>query len=277
MTFLCATLREIRAFCRLIGVFTLIGGGLLTARLLFPCWTPARCWRVKQGWARLLLHVLGVRLRAPATPLPAAALIVSNHTSWLDVFVINAVTPTHFVCKYDVRDWPLIGALVSLTGTLYIARGSRAAAARSAGAIAARLGGGDRVAVFPEGTTTHGERLLPFRPALFQAAVDAGVPVQPMALRYEDAQGRPSLAPAYDGEISFWQCLCAIARASGLQARLTFLEPLAPNADRRILAQQAETQIAAELGLVRPLEEYVDRELQDAPEISVLGSRRTEF
>lgn len=244
--------RELRALLRLIGVFTLIGGGLLIARLLFPRWAPARCWRVKQGWAGLLLRVLGVRLQASASVPPTAALLVSNHISWLDVFVINALTPSHFVCKDDVREWPAIGALVALTGTLFIARGSRAAAARSADAIAARLAAGDRVAVFPEGTTTHGERLLPFRGALFQSAVDAGVAVQPLALRYEDARGQPSLAPAYDGDISFWQCLRAITRASGLHARLTVLPAIAPGVARRELASQAEAVIADSLGLLRP-------------------------
>lgn len=254
---------ELRALLRLIGVFALIGGGLLVARLLFPRWTPARRWRVKQGWARLLLRVLGVRLQASASVPPTAALLVSNHISWLDVFVINALTPSHFVCKDDVREWPAIGALVALTGTLFIARGSRAAAARSADAIAARLAAGDRVAVFPEGTTTHGERLLPFRGALFQSAVDAGVAVQPLALRYEDARGQPSLAPAYDGDISFWQCLRAITRASGLCARLTVLPAIAPGVARRELAWQAEAVIGATLDLIPSVLE-ADRSCADA-------------
>lgn len=246
---LASLFRETRAAWRLSCVAWLILRGTIMVRVFFPYWSEARRRTLKQSWSRRLVAVLGVKVDACEASLPASTLIVSNHISWLDVFIINAITPTTFVCKDEVKDWPGIGGLVEYSGTLFIARGSRTAAARSAQAMAARLSFDERVVVFPEGTTTQGTSMLPFRAALFQAAIDAQVPVQPACLRYRDAQGQISLAPAYDGDITFVQCILAIARASGLRAELKFLAPLPASHSRRDLARLSETAIACELGL----------------------------
>ncbi len=176
-------------------------------------------------------------------------LLVANHISWLDIHVINTLVPAAFVAKDDVRSWPLIGWLCARTETIFLARGSRAAAQDARERIVAALRAGTPVAVFPEGTTTGGERLLPFHGALFQGAIDAGAPVMPLALRYLDARGRPSRAPAYDGAITLWQSLLAIARADGLTAQLRVLAPLpSADTDRRHLAAHSHRAIAYHLG-----------------------------
>lgn len=244
--------REVRAIWRIVCTLSLVLAGLGMVRVLFPRWSAPRCRHLKQLWSRLLVGTLGVRI-APCRPnLPSSALIVCNHISWLDVFVLNALSPTTFVCKDEVKDWPGIGSLVRYSGTLFIARGSRAAAARTAQAIAARLAGEERVAVFPEGTTTQGTSLLPFKAALFESAIQAGSPVHPVCLRYADAHGRPSTAPAYDGDLSFVRSLLNIVRSHGLQAQLNFLEALPPGRERRHLAREAEARIAAALNLIAP-------------------------
>jgi len=142
--------------------------------------------------------------------------------------------------------------LVENSGTLFIERGSRTAAAQSAKAIAARLLAKECVTISPGGATTQGTSILPFLAALFQAALDAGVPVQPAALRYLDSLGEPCLAPAYVGEIGFGESLLAIARVSGLQAELRWLATLPPENERRELTRQAEISITAALGLNAP-------------------------
>ena len=180
---------------------------------------------------------------------PASAFIVCNHISWLDIFVINAACETHFVCKDDVRSWPVIGALVALADTVFIARNSRSDAVRTAQTLVTRLQRNERVAVFPEGTTTNGLTMLPFRPALFQSAIDAGCAVAPMALRYTNAHGTPHMAPAYDGDISFGKCMWAIARSSDLYARLTTLGTIASDTSRREISDLAAQQIARATGL----------------------------
>lgn len=250
---------QARAAWRLLRLAALLAQGLACVAMRFPRASDA--WRQsrKQRWSRDLLHALGVRTQQATPPAGGAALIVSNHISWLDVFVLNALTPTHFVCKDDVRSWPVIGWLVASTGTVFIARGSSIAAARTARDIRQRLAREECVALFPEGTTTDGTRLLPFRAALLQPAIDADVPVVPATLRYLDERGNPCFAPAYDGEITFWQCLRAIVLAPAVHAHIEFLCPLqARAADRRSLAAGAEEAIGRGLGLLpkpKPLEE----------------------
>lgn len=249
-------LRDLRALWRLLQVAALIGGGIVTVRGLFPWLSPQLRQRIKQAWAARLVCTLGVRIESRGGELPPGSLIVSNHISWLDVFIINALAPTTFVCKDDVKHWPAIGWLVEHTETLFIERGNRAAAARSAQAMAERLRQGERVAVFPEGTSTPGNHMLPFRAALFEAALSAEAAVQPLALRYTDAAGKTSLAAAYYGEISFIESLLSIARSPRVHARLEVLPTLAPEQqERRSLAKQSEAAIADALGFLRPTQE----------------------
>lgn len=185
---------------------------------------------------------------AAHAPLPAG-LVVANHVSWLDIFVINALAPTGFVAKDDVAHWPLIGWLCANTETIFLERGSRAAAQRTRETMIARLQAGAHVAVFPEGTTTAGDRVLPFHAALFQSAIDARVPVVPLALRYADRHGNHSRAAAYDGDVTLWESLRAIARADSLGADLRLLAPLdSVAADRRQLAVRCRHAIAYHLG-----------------------------
>lgn len=218
--------------------------GMATAALVYPLVGRPTQLRLKQRWSRQLLAMLGVRLQADAAALPAPALLVANHVSWLDIFVINAVAPAAFVCKAEVRGWPGIGWLCARTETLFMPRGSRSAAKQAGGIVAARLRAGWRVAVFPEGTTTDGGRLLPFRPALLQGAIDAGCAVQPLALRYVDGEGRASTLPAYCGDITLLASLRRIAAAPRLEARLDVLPALdGRGAERRALAAKAETSI----------------------------------
>lgn len=222
--------------------------GLATVQFVFPFVDAERRRNVKQRWARKLVTVLGIRLRQEAIDLPAGALIVSNHISWTDIFVINALTPTTFVCKDDVRGWPIIGWLVEHTGTVFIERGSRAAAARTGEVISQRLQAGERIVFFPEGTTTDGSQLLPFRAALFQAASGSAA-VAPLALRYVDADNARHPAPAYDGDITFGECMRAITQADDLFATVEGLPMLPANLDRRELAVQSHRMLAVALGV----------------------------
>ncbi|MDQ8022620.1 MAG: lysophospholipid acyltransferase family protein [Moraxellaceae bacterium] len=240
---------ECRAAWRLARLGFHLLRGMAIVRWRFPHWDTARKRCIKQAWSQQLIQLLGLRLTTTGTTPTGSALIVSNHISWLDIFVLNAATQTHFVCKDEVRDWPIIGWLVEHTDTLFIARGSRSAAARASAAVLACLREQDQVVVFPEGTTTNGLALLPFRPALFQAAVDAPCPVQPALLRYLDTDGRPSLAPAYDGDITLWECLRAVTKAPYIVVQLEWLGSVDASDGRRPACQQAEALIAQASGL----------------------------
>jgi 1-acyl-sn-glycerol-3-phosphate acyltransferase len=192
------------------------------------------------------LRALGIELRLSGAT--AEGLLVANHVSFLDIFVINAVAPAAFVSKDEVRGWPLIGWLAARSDTIFLERGSRAAAQRTRAALLRHLQAGQRVALFPEGTTTIGDRVLPFHGALFQAAIDAGAPVTPLALRYSGRDGLRSAAPAYIDDITLWQCLRAIATVNGLVAQIEVLTPIPPLvADRRHLAAHAHRAISHHL------------------------------
>jgi len=210
----------------------------------FPVLPQRAKLALKARWSQQLLDMLGVGLHSSGKPLDGG-LFVANHISWLDIYAINALAPTHFVAKDDVRHWPVIGWFSNRAGTLFIERGSRSAAQRTREHLIGELRQGSRVGVFPEGTTGFGDHVQPFHGALFQSAIDAGAQVAPIVLHYTGADGRPTTAPAYVGETSFWESFRSIVTASGLTAHVSFLNPIeAAASDRRHLAHHSHQVIA---------------------------------
>lgn len=223
--------------------------GALQAGLLFRVLgTGSRQW-LKRRWSQQLLALLGIRVESVGDLARIeGGLLVGNHISFLDIFVINALLPSAFVAKSDVAQWPLIGWLARHADTVFIERGSRKAAHVTRQQMLTDLGAGRRLAIFPEGTTTSGDRVLPFHAALFQSAIDAAVPVHALALSYRSRDGAPSTAPAYIDEISLIGCLISVLGAGGLVARVepaaSFVPPLP---DRRHLAHHAHQAVATAL------------------------------
>ena len=162
--------------------------GMARSAQVFACWS--------------LCRLLGVRIRVEGVPVvEPPVLLVCNHQSWLDILVVSAQWPVSFLSKSEVRSWPGIGPAASALGTLYIERGASNASGRATALMAERLAEGHRVIFFPEGTTNAGRELLPFRPRLYQAAIDAGAPIQPITLLYLDHTGElSSNAPFVDDE-----------------------------------------------------------------------------
>ncbi len=224
--------------------------GVTLAGLVFPLLGPATRDGLIMAWARRLLRVLGVQARGAAAPsLPSGALLVCNHVSWLDIYLIYAAQRVHFVSKSEVRAWPVAGWLAHKTGTLFLERGRRADTARVNAEMRTLMEGGAWVAVFPEGTTSDGRGLRRFLPSLLQPAVELGCPIVPAALRYRTLDGEYSAAPAYVDQMSLWQSLRQIVNEPGLLAELHFGEPIQPLGHRRELAAQAEQSVAGLLGL----------------------------
>jgi 1-acyl-sn-glycerol-3-phosphate acyltransferase len=223
--------------------------GLLIVLLVLPRADEAERQRRVQTWSRRLLALMGVELEVQGQFRPGAKLIVANHISWLDIMAIHAVHPqARFVSKADVQAWPLLGRLVAAGGTLYIQREKRRDALRVVHQMADALRSGDTVAVFPEGTTADGKALLPFHANLLQAAIATDVPVQPVALRYRDAQHAISPAAEFTGETTLVQSLWMLVSAQGLCVRVQVLPPQAcAHADRRALAERLRGDIEAAL------------------------------
>lgn len=189
--------------------------GVWTLQLHFPRLSREQREMRVQAWALELLALWGVHLKVLGQPvLSGPALMVSNHISWLDILVIHAARYCRFVSKSDIRDWPLVGALATGAGTLYIERSRRKDALRMVRDMAEAMKDGDVLAVFPEGTTSDGLSLLPFHANLIQSAIAAQAPVQPMSLKFVDARtGETSFAPCYIGDDtligSIWRTLTA--------------------------------------------------------------------
>jgi 1-acyl-sn-glycerol-3-phosphate acyltransferase len=223
----------------------LVLSGLCVTAMVFPWCSQAARLRLKSSWAVALLDSLGVVVEADLTHVAPGALVVANHVSWIDIYVINAALPSAFVAKQEIRQWPVIGWLAAKNDTIFLRRGSRGHARIINDEIAAVLATGQHVAVFPEGTTTDGRSLLHFHAALLQPALTAGRPVLPVAISYREVDGQRSLAPRYDGDISLGQCARAILGRRRLIARLV-TTPLRGlhGEDRRLVAGEAREAIA---------------------------------
>jgi len=223
----------------------------LTTAACFPLMSPAHRREHVRQWSRRMLALLGVKLHPvgrTSWPADTPVLLVANHVSWLDIFVINAVLPVRFVAKSEVRNWPGVGWLSARTGTVFIARGRRLDAVRVNALVTAALVRGERFAVFPEGTTTDGSRVLSFHGALLQPVISAGGLLQPVALRFERRDGSLCTEAAFDGDKSVWDTLRAILAQPAIHARVEFLVPLTSSGMSR-----QELATAAHDGITRAL------------------------
>ena len=221
--------------------------GLLTTLLIYPLRPLAAHQRLRQRWSRQLLNLLGVELKTEGESVAPGAMLVANHVSWLDIFVVNALQPVAFVSKAEVRQWPAIGLLSARNETVFLMRGSRGHARIINAEVGAILAAGRNVALFPEGTTTDGTHVLHFHAALLQPAVACGHPVQAVAISYLDGDGRHSLAPAYAGDTRLIDCVRAIIASPKTIASLAIAPPL-PSGNglhRKEIARRAREHILA--------------------------------
>ncbi|MFO1432878.1 MAG: lysophospholipid acyltransferase family protein [Candidatus Competibacteraceae bacterium] len=207
-------------------------------------------------WSRLLCRILGLRLVVHGKPLAGTTLFVANHISWLDIFCIAAVCPTHFLAKSEVATWPLFGWLCRRAGTVFIRRGGDNGAGEAAEQVTWRLHQGSRMAIFPEGTSTTGATVRRFYPRLLQSAIHVRCPVQAIALRYPTDRGINPVVP-FVGDDDLLGHLWRLAGEPQLVAELTFCEPLpAAGQSRTSLAFQTHAQISAVLQQPASLQQH---------------------
>jgi 1-acyl-sn-glycerol-3-phosphate acyltransferase len=227
--------------------------GVATTAFVFPLIDLPKRRTMIRRWSRKLLRLMRIDARVrglPAEGLPGNLLIVANHISWLDIFVLNTVEPGRFIAKSELEKWPLVGLMIAGCGTLFLNRESRRDAHRINGRARDVLAAGDTITIFPEGTTTDGTMLLPFHGSLLQPVVDAQGHVQSIAIRYCHSDGTFSDAPAYIGETTFMASFWRVLGVRNLVVELTLPPPLAAaGRHRRELSQEAESAIRAALGL----------------------------
>jgi 1-acyl-sn-glycerol-3-phosphate acyltransferase len=220
---------------------------------------PERSHHIPQLFHRVVCRVLGVRITVTGAP-PApheGGLIAANHVSWLDIPVISAHVPVSFVAKSEIAGWPVIGVLARLQQTLFIDRSRRAATADVAADMGRRLGQGDRIVLFGEGTTGDGSRILPFRTSLFAAVrealaerEEAEITVRPLAVLYIGRHGIPGgragrAQLAWYGAMELGPHLRSVLAGGPIDVRLVWGEPirLGHGASRKTVARQAEAAI----------------------------------
>lgn len=212
---------------------------------------PSPVARMALGWATRLL-----RLRVTvvgAEPAQGPTLFVANHVSWADIPILGGLLPASFVAKSEVAGWPLIGWLARRQGTVFVER-RRAAVASQRDALSARLASGGKVILFAEGGSADGSVVLPFKPALFAAAVAEDVPVQPVTIVYERVGGQPVTAAnrlriAWVGEATLLPHVWWVLTRRGAEARVVIHPALRPSdfTSRAELAAKCRDTVASVL------------------------------
>ena len=208
-------------------------------------------FHVARIWSRMVLWLIGLRLRFRGKPVHAGAL-VANHSSWADIPVLRAVTLLYFVSKAEVRDWPVIGFITYVCGTIYIER-RRSQAKQQEQILRERIAADQLLCFFPEGTSTDGLRVLPFKSSLFSVFFEdhrgADLWIQPVSVRYLPAPGSGLPASFYGwwGDMDLAEHIWAVmSRSRGGTAQVTFHAPVKPASfpDRKALADHCGVVVA---------------------------------
>ena len=254
----------VRVVMRAIPLATLVFGGLLilllvrlVERPLFGLRRPVTPF-ITQFVCRAAFVLLGIRFAAHGAPMQGAGAVVANHASWLDIFALNARKRIYFVSKSEVAGWPGIGWLARATGTVFIRR-DRGEVRSQIAIFRDRLAAGHKLLFFPEGTSTDGLRVLPFKPALFAAFFDPTLrdrlQIQAVSVVYCAPEGRDPRFYGWWGDMDFGPHLVATlaAKRQG-EVHVVYHPPVLVSdfTDRKALAKALEKQVRAGLTQHRP-------------------------
>jgi len=237
-----------------IALWFLVAGhvftGVLTLLFFFPFSSPKAKKLHIQKWSRRLLSIFGIELHVNNAEIFASEsfLLASNHVSWMDIHVINSFKPIRFVAKSEVQKWPIFGWMATQLGTVFIRRDNPRQARQVVGQLAELLKT-QSICLFPEGTSTIGLSVQPFKANLFEAAVLSKAPVYTLALAYFDRNsGLHSQVPAFVGDMGLIGSMAKILKNRNMRAVLHFFPPELENPqlprDRKWLALHSQEQIA---------------------------------
>jgi 1-acyl-sn-glycerol-3-phosphate acyltransferase len=254
------TFQRTRRALHLFRLGYVISGIAVTTLFLYPWLATFRGLRYRQGqrlvpklYHRIMRVLLGIRISVQGFPSSRRPLlIVANHTSWLDIVVISSFLPVIFVAKSDVASWPIFGWLAQLQRSIFVSRDRRQPIHNTIGCIADALASGEIVAIFPEGTSTDGTDVFPFRSALIGAARETlrraehlpAIFVQPVSVAYVGANRR-SAVWAREDEIPFVSHLLQVISLRRIDVALTWGDPIPAdmNSDRKALTKRLEAAI----------------------------------
>lgn len=223
-------------------------------KLKLPGWGA-----IAVGYYRVLCRLLRINVRVVGEPVhDRAVLFVSNHVSWVDILVIGSIAPAAFVAKREVASWPLVGITAKMQRTVFVDRTRRHRTSHTIGEIVKRLASGTSVVLFAEGTSSDGNRVLPFRSALLGAVEEAGAQVergillQPMSIGYTRLHGIPMGRQhrplvAWYGDLDFMPHIKALIARGAVDAVVSYGEPVTADrkADRKAMTKSLETTVRA--------------------------------
>lgn len=227
--------------------------GVVVAATILPGVSGIKRESIIRRWSQQFLDILNLKVIAKGH-IPNAdvhgTMFVANHISWLDIHALNSIRPVRFIAKSDIRAWPVIGWLVAQANTLFIDREKRQDASRMVNTVAESILAGDCLCYFPEGTTTDGTELRPFKGSLMQATIDTDTSIRPFSVRYPNPDGSINTAMAYHGETTLWQSLRMVLAQKQAVVELDFAAPIeSAGHERRGLCLMARQAIAARLNL----------------------------
>jgi 1-acyl-sn-glycerol-3-phosphate acyltransferase len=234
--------------------------GVLIASTALPIVSKSFRLRIIHWWCRRLLAAFNVRVVCHGY-IPGKnqgmsnALFIANHISWVDIHALNSIVPLRFIAKSEIKSWPVFGYLVSKANTLFIERGKRHHAARIVHIVAESLQAGDNLCLFPEGTTTDGTEIKPFKSSLIQAALLAKATIYPVAIRYPRPDNSANTEMAYAGETTMLESMQLVLQQKYPVIELHFLAPIPTidlvlkEVDRRVLMLQIQHLITGKLGI----------------------------
>ena len=223
--------------------------GCFILLLVFPWLKTEQRHRSIRHWCKQLLGIFQMRLTViGAERLEDTHYLMSaNHISWIDIHVINAFKPHYFVAKSEVASWPIFGWMAKQLGTLFIERGKSNSIRNMVQTIAGQLSQ-KAICIFPEGTSTDGKQVAPFKSNLFEAAITAEAPVYALAIQYFDLNtGKKTTAPAFIGDMglldSIWNLVCS----PPICAQISISKKLPELKERKALAELSQSLITAQL------------------------------
>jgi len=249
-----------------------LGFLLLTLLCALPQWISRKLnlplgKRIPHFYHRTLCKIIGVRVQLLGEPIKGGGLLLANHSSWLDIIILSGICPLAFVAKSEVRSWPLFGLLARLQNTIFVRRGETARTLGDRDNIRARIKSGDMIVIFPEGTSSDGNRVLPFKSALLGAAESppsevngaaAHTQVQPVSISYVANYGIPmgrETRPSYTwyGDMDLLTHLWGAFASGPVDVVVEFHKSLTAveAGGRKQLAERAERIVRA--GLIRAL------------------------
>lgn len=250
--------------------------GMLLA-VIYPHLSPSGQRFVLKSWSSQLLAILNIGIQIEGQQLArgeTGCMMVANHVSWLDIFVLNAIHPSHFIAKSEVGDWPIIGWMSRRSGNIFIERNLRQGASRISRRVSLLLEQGACIGLFPEGTTTDGAQVGHFHSALIQPAIDARTRLCPVALRYQNRDGGIEIAAAFIGDMTLVQSIWQIVRCQRQNALVVFAPALiTENSNRRILARSAQDAIAQVLQTLGTTPQSLAQRGFPYPEHTMLSSQ----